>query len=261
MNTPACQNLPSKCRQGCRHGEQEKHRSQVAFRETPGREPTLLTRGAVTVTKHPRTRRLIRRRLRYSQIQAARALEFTILTACRTREVIGARWDEFDLDENLWTIPEARMKAELAHRVPLSPAALAVLEGQKGVDDVFVFPGDKAGSHLSNGAMAELVKEMHAKLKKADNVGYVDPHQSNRRASVHGMRSTFKDWYRSNRATKYPDEIAELALAHVNDDKTRNAYARDDLLPIRAQLMDDWAAYCQTKPAKGNVTPIKSAAA
>jgi integrase len=165
------------------------------------------------------------------------------------------------LDAAEWRIPAERMKSDLMHTVPLTPAVVELLEAQKGHDDVFVFPGDAAGSHLSYGAMLELVKDMHTAAKKADGIGYVDPKQGNRRITPHGFRSSFKDWCRNSKGA-YPDEVSELCLAHVNSDETRAAYARDELLPERAKLMQDWATFCTTKPAKGNVTNInkKSAA-
>jgi integrase len=186
---------------------------------------------------------------------AARCLEFCILTAARTNEAIGARWSEIDFKAGTWTVPGSRMKSELLHTVPLTADTLAVLESQLGHDDVYVFPGDVSDSHLSNGAMAELVKEMHDKAYKGDGVGYVDPKQGGRRVTVHGMRSTFKDWYRNCAAMKYSDDASELALAHVNSDETRAAYARDELLAERTLLMAGWAKWCNTLPVTAGSTP------
>jgi integrase len=180
--------------------------------------------------------------LRKREGMAARALEFAILTAARSGEVRRATWDEFDLNARLWTVPATRMKAGKAHRVPLSDAACALLTAlprYEGTDLVFPAPG---GGPLSDDVLATLARGM------ADAV-------------PHGFRSTFKDWYRNMRATKYPDEIAELALAHVNSDKTRAAYARDDLLPLRAQLMADWSAFCaKPKPPTASITSISNLA-
>jgi len=155
---------------------------------------------------------------------AARALEFAILTAARSGEVRLATWGEFDLDAKLWTVPAARMKAGKAHTVPLSAPALALLKALPtfaGSPYVFTAP---RGGPLSDMSISAVMRRMS-----------VD-------AVPHGFRSSFKDWCRSS--TKYPDEVSELALAHVNNDSTRAAYARDGLLPKRALLMRDWAKFC-----------------
>lgn len=158
----------------------------------------------------------------------ARALEFTILTAARSGEVRGATWDEIDLDAKLWTIPAERMKAAKAHRVPLSPAAVAMLKDTPRLDgSPYVFAAARGGQ-LSDMTLSKVLRSMQVP------------------ATVHGFRSSFKDWARSN--TRYADEVSELALAHVNNDQTRAAYARDELLPQRAKLMTDWARYVNTKP-------------
>lgn len=158
---------------------------------------------------------------------AALALRFAILTATRTGEVIGARWDEIDTAAALWTIPKSRMKAGKEHRVPLSEDALAVLReaAKLRVDNAeFVFPGGKKSAGLSNMAMLALLRRM----KRTD-------------LTAHGFRSTFRDWAAE---TGRPADIAEAALAHVVGDKTVAAYQRGDLLERRRKLMDDWAAFC-----------------
>nr|WP_254846014.1 site-specific integrase [Xanthomonas axonopodis] len=158
----------------------------------------------------------------------ANALRFAILTATRTGEVIGARWDEFDLEENVWTIPVERMKAGKEHRVPLSSAALEILSAMRNFatesGDGFVFPGAKNGSPLSNMAMLATLKRM----------GRTD-------ITAHGFRSTFRDW--AGQETHHPREVIEHALAHQLKSKTEAAYARGDLLRKRRALMDDWATY------------------
>jgi integrase len=167
--------------------------------------------------------------LRARQGTDAAALEFTILTAARTNQTIGARWREIDFDKRIWTVPSERMKGTLDHvsdhRVPLSPLAIAVLDRMKGQDDDFVFLGIKEGKHLSNMAMLNLLGRM----------GRGD-------ITVHGFRSTFKDW--ASERTNFPGEVSEMALAHVIDDKVEAAYRRGDLFEKRRRLMDAWAEYC-----------------
>lgn len=165
--------------------------------------------------------------LRKQKNMAATALEFTILTAARTGEVIAARWDEIDLAEKLWTIPAARMKAKKEHRVPLSPRAVAILKELQKAGGDFVFAGLKPDTHLSNMAMLNLLKRMeHGDL------------------TVHGFRSTFRDW--AAETTNYPHEVAEMALAHTVSDETERAYRRGDLFKKRIGIMRDWAAHCGT---------------
>ena len=163
---------------------------------------------------------------------SARALEFTILTAVRTNETIGARWSEIDLTTKTWTIPADRMKADREHRVPLCDRALDILASlprEDGNDHVFI--GGRKGRGLSNMAMLELLRGM-------DGVSGV---------TVHGFRSTFRDW--AAESTNFPREIAEAALAHVLKDKTESAYQRGDLLEKRRRLMSAWDGYC-TGPAR-----------
>ncbi len=157
---------------------------------------------------------------------SARAMEFAILTACRTNEVIGAQWDEVDFDGQVWTIPAERMKANRPHRVPLVPATLTILKGQQGADKVFVFPGGKLGQPLSNMAMLTLLRRMDH-----DDI------------TVHGFRSTFRDW--AAESTDHPREVAEMALAHTVGSEVENAYRRSDLFDKRRQLMTEWALFCK----------------
>ena len=170
---------------------------------------------------------------------SARALEFTILSATRTNESIGALWSEVDLKDNTWTIPSERMKSKRPHRVPLSDRAAAILKAIPREGE-FVFPGGKANQPLSNMAMLELTRGMIGN-------GY----------TVHGFRSSFRDWCKEQ--TNFPREIAELALAHVVADKSEAAYSRGDALDKRRQLMAAWARYCAEKPKAAtaeNVTPM-----
>lgn len=171
---------------------------------------------------------------------AARALEFAILTAARTGEVIGARWEE--LNGDVWTVPGERMKAGREHRVPLSPAALAVLtaiESARGLAGSFVFPGGKKDKPLSSMALLMLLRRM----------GRGD-------LTVHGFRSTFREW--AAEATAYPREVAELALAHVNKDKVEAAYQRGDLFEKRRRLMADWAEFCDRVAVSGEIVSLRS---
>lgn len=163
--------------------------------------------------------------LRKQKGMAATALEFTILAAARTGEVIAARWEEIDLAEKLWNIPAARMKAKKEHRVPLSPRAVAILKELQKAGGDFVFAGLKPNTHLSNMAMLNLLKRM----ERGD-------------LTVHGFRSTFRDW--AAETTNYPHEVAEMALAHTVSDETERAYRRGDLFKKRVGIMRDWAAYC-----------------
>jgi integrase len=167
--------------------------------------------------------------LREQKGVAARAMEFTILTASRTGEVLGAVWSEIDLGEAAWNIPGERMKANRPHRVPLSPQALKVVEAQRGADPCYVFPGSTGKKPLSNMAMLTLLKRM----KRQD-------------ITVHGFRSTFRDW--AAEQTDFPREVVELALAHAVGSAVENAYRRTDLFDRRRQLMEAWAMFCGASP-------------
>jgi integrase len=187
--------------------------------------------------------------LRTQEGVAARALEFAILTAARTGEVIGARWGEIDLAAKLWAVPADRMKARKEHRVPLSPRALEILSEIKpaacngepsDTNRQFIFSGGKPGQPLSNMALLMLLRRM----------GRDD-------LTVHGFRSTFRDW--AAERTNFPSEVPEMALAHAVGDKIEAAYRRGDLFEKRARLMNDWAKFCNTvvSPAKNNITPLR----
>jgi integrase len=164
--------------------------------------------------------------LRTREAVAARALEFTILTAARTGEVLGARWDEIDFQAKVWVVPPNRMKSGREHRVPLSLLAISVLEEmQARHQEDLVFPGDRRGKPLSNMAMLMMLRRMD----RAD-------------LTAHGFRSTFRDW--AAECTNFPAEVAEAALAHVVGDKVEAAYRRGDLFEKRRRLMEAWAVYC-----------------
>lgn len=156
---------------------------------------------------------------------SSRAIALTILTACRTSEVLGATWTEVDLIKKVWKIPATRMKAGKEHRVPLSSTACELIRALKRVDGRhYLFPGAKAGSHLSNTSMLMALR----RLKRSD-------------LTVHGFRSTFRDW--AAESTHYPREVCEQALAHTRKDKAEAAYFRGDLFEKRRAMMDDWARY------------------
>ena len=177
--------------------------------------------------------------LRKQEGFAARALEFVILTATRTSEVTGARWDEFNLKAGVWTIPGERMKAGNEHRVPLAPAALALIKVMSKIRlNDWVFHGKGNGSPLSNMAMLELLKRMER-----------------RDITVHGFRSTFKDW--ASERTNYPREVTEMALAHTIGDKVEAAYRRGDLFEKRRLLMAEWAKHCERIKQPGKVIPLR----
>ena len=191
--------------------------------------------------------------LRRREGTGARALEFAILTCTRSREIRLADWRELDLDAKVWTIPATRMKAGKEHRVPLSDQAAAVLRSlAKSASDGLIFAA-AGGGPISDATIMATIKRMHADELKAGRAGWIDPNDG-RRVTPHGFRSTFKDWARN--CTRFPDEASELALAHVNDDKTRAAYARDELLPMRAKLMQEWAVYAYRATEPGEVVKI-----
>jgi integrase len=167
--------------------------------------------------------------LRARESVSARALEFTILTAARTGETIGATLAEINFADKTWTVPASRMKAGQEHRVPLCDRALEILQSvpqEKG--SPFLFIGGRSGGALSNMAMLELLR------------GMVEGH-----VTVHGFRSTFRDW--AAERTNYPNHVVEMALAHAIGDDVEAAYRRGDLFDKRRRLMRDWASYCRSK--------------
>ena len=168
------------------------------------------------------------------------ALEFLILTATRTGEVIGAKWPEIDLLKQEWIIPADRMKANREFRVPLSNRAIKVLrEAQAQSSSEYVFPGQDAGKPLSQMALLMLLRRMKMDI------------------TTHGFRSTFRDW--AAEQTNFPREICESALAHTVKNKTEAAYLRTDQFAKRRKLMDAWATFSDTKK-KADVLPIKATA-
>ncbi len=167
-----------------------------------------------------------------------RALEFVILTASRTSEVLRAEWPEFELPAKLWTVPAMRMKGAREHRVPLVPRAIAILKEMAAVrQSLFVFPGMREGQPLSNMALLMLLRELRP--------GVV----------THGFRATFKNWCAE--CTHTPNFVSEAALAHVVADKVESAYRRTDLLEKRRKLMEAWAAFCGREQTSAKVVPMK----
>ncbi|MBL8419986.1 MAG: tyrosine-type recombinase/integrase [Dechloromonas sp.] len=172
--------------------------------------------------------------LRARQGVAARAVEFAILTACRSGEVRGARWAEFDTVGKVWTIPAERMKARREHEVPLSDAALALLESMPN-DDEMVFAGTR-GQPLSDMSLTAVIRRMNGN----DRPVWADANGEG--ITVHGFRSSFRMW--AAETTNYPREVAEHALAHQLPDAVERAYQRGSQFAKRAALMAEWAAYC-----------------
>lgn len=163
------------------------------------------------------------------------ALEYLVLTAARTSEVLGAQWTEIDLETGIWTIPALRMKAGREHRVPLSPSAVNLLNALDRGTNEFVFPGAKLGRPLSANSLEKA-------LQSAGGGDY----------TLHGWRSTFRDWV--GEETSFPRELAEAALAHLVGDEVERAYRRGDALEKRRKMMGAWGAFLQGE--KGIVSPF-----
>jgi integrase len=182
-----------------------------------------LTCGHHKAMPHRDVAKLVRRLQDLGSVSAM-ALEFCILTAARSGEVLNARWEEFDLEEGVWTVPAARMKAGREHRVPLAKRPVEILkELNNSVDSDFVFAGSKQGRPLSVMSMTMVMR----RLKQ--------PY------TVHGFRSAFRDW--ASEETSFPREVAEQALAHVVESAVERAYRRSDLFEKRRHLMEAWEAY------------------
>jgi integrase len=170
---------------------------------------------------------------------AARALEFTILTAVRTSEARFARWSEVDLRTGVWAVPGERMKGDKEHRVPLSDRALVILaELPRESERDAVFPGRSAGGFLNQDAMADVLTKLRPGI------------------TVHGFRSTFRDW--AAETTAYPNHVVEMALAHAISNGVEAAYRRGDLFEKRTRLMREWCAYCtRIEEPVGVIVPIR----
>jgi integrase len=178
--------------------------------------------------------------LRGRQSISARCLEVTILAALRTSEAIGARLGEIDLEARLWTVPGSRMKTGTEHRIPLSERVLNILRDlRQRYESEYVFPGGRAGKPLSNMAMLKMLA-----LMGRDDL------------TVHGFRSSFRDW--AAECTNFSKEVAEMALAHAVGDKVEAAYRRGDLFEKRRRLMTAWAEFCGKSPAAATVVPLRA---
>lgn len=185
------------------------------------------------------------RHLRQKKGISPKALEFTILTACRSGEVFGAKWQEIDFKNKVWIIPKERMKAEKEHRVPLSKEAINLLESIQEYTQPqdFIFPAPRSDKMLSDMSLTTLIKRLHEQKLKENGLGYIDTKQ-NRVITTHGFRSTFRDW--SADKTDYPREVCEHVLAHKLPDEVEAAYLRGAYLEKRKSLMSDWANFCST---------------
>ena len=224
------------------NGEPIYQRNPAAWRDNL--DKTALKRRKATVKHHAalpyRDITAFMAGLRNGDGLAARALELCILTVTRTGEIIAAEWPEFDLRRGTWTIPAERMKAGREHIVPLSRPSLELikcLERFKG--SPYLFPGLTGDRHLSNMAMSMLLRRMGR-----DDI------------TVHGFRSSFKDW--ASEETQFPDEVSEMALARTIESKVERAYRRGDLFEKRWKLMEAWAQHC-ARSGSATVTSIKSA--
>jgi integrase len=191
-------------------------------------KPAKLTRGHHAAMPYEDVPAFIGR-LRKREAMAALALEFCILTAARSGEVFGLQWTEVDFNKLVWIVPGERMKAGRPHRVPLTDRALAILKTVRALnaDSKFAFCGQSADRPLSNMAMEMMLRRMEIT-----------------NATVHGFRSSFRDW--AGNVSHFPREIAEAALAHVVGDKSEQAYRRSDALEKRRELMRAWEAWCES---------------
>lgn len=187
----------------------------------PGKVAKVVHHRALPIDAMPAFMRALRQR----EGMAAKGLEFAILTAARSGEVRGATWDEIDLDNDVWTVPASRMKAQREHRVPLSESAQQLLKKLPRLDGIdLVFPAPHGG-RMSDVTLLAVLRRMT-----------ID-------ATPHGFRSTFRDWCAER--THYPSMVAEMALAHTIGDKVEAAYRRGDLFAKRRELMSDWACFCE----------------
>lgn len=182
--------------------------------------------------------------LRKQEGIAAKAVEFAILTAARSGEVRAATWAEIDFDAGIWTVPAEHMKMNREHRVPLSKAAVVLLKAMPRMGEL-IFPGAKEGKPLSDMSLTSVLRRMER-----------------RDITVHGFRSSFRDWCAESVANAFPREVCEHALAHSLPDKVEAAYRRGDLIEKRVLLMQAWADYCTTiQQATAKVKPIRGRAA
>jgi integrase len=179
-------------------------------------------------------------RLRQETSVPAKCLEFVILTAARLGEALGATWDEVDLDNRIWTVPASRMKAGKEHRVPLSAAAIALLQELHAIRcSDYVFPGAHPGKAIGKNMPLRLLNEL-----------------TGNGATVHGFRSSFRDWCAER--SSFPREVAEAALAHAVPSQVEAAYRRTDFFDRRRRLMDSWSDFCAAPRATGMILPMRA---
>jgi integrase len=198
-----------------------------------------LTRGHHAAMPYPNVPAFVAQ-LREQESVSALALEFLILTATRLGEVLGARWDEIDLEAKVWTAPAERMKAAREHRIPLSSRALAILEKlSEARTGELLFPGRRVNQPLSTSTLLIFMRALGVET-----------------ATIHGFRSAFRDW--AGNETHFPREVCEAALAHSVGGAVEQAYRRGDALEKRRALMDAWAAYCEPATTAGNVIPLRA---
>ena len=217
-------------------GAETRHHAALPWAEAPAFVAALQERGA----------------------SAARMLELVVLTACRSNEARGACWREVDLDRAIWTIPPSRSKTGVEHRIPLAPAAVALLRRQLPPDgrldpEAPVFPGVRDRPQ-SAAAMVKLLERMQARTPRS-KARWRDA--DGRPITVHGFRSTFRDW--CEEATSTPHAVSEAALAHAIPSQVEAAYRRGDLFAKRRALMQEWADFCSRAPAE--VVALRPAAA
>lgn len=204
------------------HGHRDAEAPMRAVSRTLPRQPRRDSHFAAMA--YPQIPDLLKR-LRERDAVSRWAVEATILTAARSGEILGATWNEFDLETGIWTIPADRMKAGRLHQVPLSPSALALFKKANEIrTGNYVFPGIRPTQPMSNMSMTKLLRDLGIK------------------ETVHGFRSAFRDWVAEE--TSFPGEIAEAALAHTVPDKVIAAYRRTDFFVKRRQLMSEWALFC-----------------
>ena len=199
----------------------------------PRKVATVAHLAAMPYADVPSFMAMLRKRTGVSPI----ALQFLVLTACRTSEVLGARWGEIDLMAATWTVPGNRMKAGVAHRIPLSEPAVRLLR-ELPRESPHLFPG-RNRSRLTETALYKFARN-----------------QLGCQFTVHGFRSAFRDWVAER--TNYPSEVAEMALAHRVGSQVENAYRRTDMFERRRRLMADWATFCETPTTRAEVIPIRA---
>jgi integrase len=189
---------------------------------------------------------------------AAKALEFLVLCTARTGAVIGAKWDEIDIKNKVWSVPPDRAGTKIygseARRIPLSDRVVEILQAlPRERRNNFIFIGGREGAGLSNAAMSALIDRMNGDRERLKLPRYVDPKLDNANITAHGFRSSFKDW--CSERTNYPNHVSESALWHVVADKIEAAYRRGDLFEKRRKMMAEWARFCAS-PAAGDVIDL-----